>query len=305
MKKMVFLAAVSLLAAYSPAMTWDLSKESISITVESDLDRIDLARDFTLSVTATFPKGVKAALPDLRDRFQGFRVAEDFEEDPAVSPDGSTTLVSRWRLVPESAAARYRLAPFAVADRFWTSPIVFEPPDARESVTGPMEISPRPDPPPLDLRRLCIYAAVLALCAAALWVVAFVVRRIRRMIRVHRMSPIERARYELDVLLGKGLPGKGLYKDFYVELTMVVRRYIGRRHGIKAPQLTTDEFLRDAAESGLFDRETIELLKTFLESADLVKFAGLDATPEMADDATSRARDYLESDNAAMASKGR
>ena len=75
------------------------------------------------------------------------------------------------------------------------------------------------------------------------------VRKIRETIRVHRMSPIERAYYELDKLLQKGLPGRGFYKDFYVELTMVVRRYVARKYGIKAPNLTTQEFFAELANS--------------------------------------------------------
>ena len=39
-----------------------------------------------------------------------------------------------------------------------------------------------------------------------------------------------------------------------------------------------------------------EGLKEFLESADMVKFAGVKATPEMADSATESARGYLKSD---------
>ena len=42
----------------------------------------------------------------------------------------------------------------------------------------------------------------------------------------------------------------------------------------------------------------VEGLKAFLESADMVKFAGVQATPEMADDATDSARVYLKGDSA-------
>ena len=103
------------------------------------------------------------------------------------------------------------------------------------------------------------------------------------------MSPIERAWVELERLLGKGLPGRGRYKDLYVELTMVGRRYIQRKYGIKAPHMTTEEFLREAKPS--------DELRRFLESADMVKFAGVEATPEMADEATQSARDYLKQDD--------
>ena len=109
------------------------------------------------------------------------------------------------------------------------------------------------------------------------------------------MSPIERAWVELDRLLKKGLPGRGRYKDFYVELTMVVRRYVQRKYGIKAPHLTTEEFLREFRDEGRGMRDE---LRKFLESADMVKFAGVEATPEMADEATDSARGYLKSDAA-------
>ncbi len=305
MKRLALAAALFAASFQTDAAVWDLSREDVSITVESDLERIDPARDFTISVSATFPDASNASLPDLRDRFQGFKVAEDFVEDPIPGPDGSVTVVSRWRLVPEPSAAKYRLAPFAVADRFWTQPIIFEPPPPFESVTGPMELDPKPDPPPMDFRRIGIFALWALAAAFAVWLAMWLVRKARTWVRVRKMSPIERARYELDVLLGKGLPGRGLFKDFYVELTMVVRRYIGRRHNIKAPQLTTDEFLRSASGDEAFPKEMIGFLKNFLESADLVKFAGLDATPEMADGATVSAREYLESDDAAMAAKER
>ena len=111
------------------------------------------------------------------------------------------------------------------------------------------------------------------------------------------MSPIERAWVELDRLLKKGLPGRGRYKDFYVELTMVVRRYVQRKYGIKAPHLTTEEFFAELQNSNTQTLDNSNTLRRFLESADLVKFAGVEATPEMADEATDSARGYLKSDN--------
>ena len=113
------------------------------------------------------------------------------------------------------------------------------------------------------------------------------------------MSPIERAWVELDRLLKKGLPGRGRYKDFYVELTMVVRRYVQRKYGIKAPHLTTEEFFAELQNSNTQTLDNSNTLRRFLESADLVKFAGVEATPEMADEATDSARGYLKSDSKA------
>ncbi len=294
-----------LLVLGATAQTVDLSRDGVAITVASEPDVVDVGRDFEVTVTVTSPAGKTAALPDLRDRFGGFRVAEDFAEEPIQDADGKTTVVTRWRLVPEPLAKKYRLAPFVVtvseggqdAHSFYTAPIVFAPPPAREAVTGEMEIKPTRDLPPLSWKLVGIGAAILAGLAALGALVYLVVRKIKLMVKIHRMSPIERALYELDVLLKKGLPGRGFFKDFYVELTMVVRRYIERRHAVKAPNLTTEEFLRAAQANAAFTPEAIAELRSFLESADMVKFAGVEATPEMADDATGRAKDYLAADN--------
>ena len=277
----------------------DLSRDGVGITVEAEPELVDVGRDFMVTITTVSPKGVEVRLPDLRDRFKGFQVAEDFSEEPVVDAAGRTTVVTRWSLRPEPLARRYRLAPFVVTTAegsFYTAPVVFNPPAAREAVTGEMEISPKRDFPSLSWRLVGIGAGILALVILAVALIVFIVRKIRMMVRIHRMSPIERAMYELDVLLKKGLPGRGFYKDFYIELTMVVRRYIERRHEVRAPNLTTDEFLRAAESNPVFTREAIAELREFLQSADMVKFAGVEATPEMADAATSRAKVYLKTD---------
>ena len=273
----------------------------ISLKVESETTAIDPARSVFLRVELTVPRGHEAALPDLRGRVNGFSLAEDFAEEPVVAKDGSTVSVANWKLVPEPFAPFYRVRPFVVTadggkSSFLAGPIYFEPPPAREPVTGAMEADPKKDLPPLSWKLVgwiaAALVAALAVVALLVWSVRFLLRRLRE----HRMSPIERAWVELERLLKKGLPGRGRYKDFYVELTMVVRRYIQRKYGIKAPHLTTEEFFAELAQSGTRAGVSSEKLRAFMTSADLVKFAGVEATPDMADEATESARGYLKGD---------
>ena len=245
---------------------------------------IDPGRQITLKVT---PKGI-----DLRDRFRGFAVADDYDDEK----DNATY----WLLTPSPCEQVYKVAPFAWNGKV-CGPVYFDPPAPRETVTGGMECAPEKDLPPLTLKFvgkiLAAFVAVLGVLAAVWLVVRFVARKVKE----HRMSPIERAWVELDRLIAKGLPGRGRYKDFYVELTMVVRRYVQRKYGIKAPHLTTEEFLAELRDSRLLagheSRTASHELQEFLESADMVKFAGIQATPEMADAATESARGYLKGDN--------
>lgn len=287
-----------------------LERNGIELSVEGEPETINPAKSVFLTVTLKYPHDMKVVPPDLRYRVRGFSLAEDFEEEPFVAKDGRTVQTINWKLVPEPCAEEYKIAPFVVAasprllssradegkHSFYAGPIRFGQPAPREPVTGDMEADPTKDMPPLSWKLIgqivAALAGVVAIVAALMFAIKYVVRRVKE----HMMSPIERAWVELDRLLKKGLPGRGRYKDFYVELTMVVRRYVQRKYGIRAPHLTTEEFLRECGVDGSRIGDTTAL-RRFLESADMVKFAGVEATPEMADDATESARNYLKGDS--------
>ena len=299
---------ISLLIA---AVLLETSQFGIGLKVESETKVIDPARSVFLRMEIRAPHDKKADMPDLRDRVVGFLLVEDFAEEPVKEKDGSTVQVTNWRLVPEPCAEVYKLKPFVVKTSpviwkaqsdegkfsFIGGPIYFENPVAREPVTGGMETDPKKDLPPLSW-KLVGWVALGVFCLATLilglW---FVIRYVARRVKEHRMSPIERAWVELDRLLKKGLPGRGRYKDFYVELTMVVRRYVQRQHGVKAPHLTTEEFFEATRNAPTFPKSTLDELIDFLRKSDMVKFAGVEATPETAESATDSAKKYIAKDD--------
>lgn len=241
---------------------------------------VDPGRQITLKV---MPKGI-----DLRDRFRGFAVADDYDDEK----DNATY----WLLTPAPCEQTYKIAPFAYNGKV-CGPVYFEAPAPRETVTGGMECDPEKDMPPITLKLVGKVLAVLAGALAVLSVIWFLIRLIARKVKEHRMSPIERAWVELDRLIAKGLPGRGRYKDFYVELTMVVRRYVQRQHGIIAPHLTTEEFFDATRNAESFPKSTLDELIDFLRKADMVKFAGVKATPTTVAQATESARTYISKDD--------
>lgn len=82
-------------------------------------------------------------------------------------------------------------------------------------------------------------------------------------------------------------------KKFYVELTGIVRRYLEQTSGVRAPEQTTEEFLRDVADNRAFEGEHGNRLQQFLVSADLVKFAGHQPSTDDVQDALRRARRFI------------
>jgi hypothetical protein len=66
---------------------------------------------------------------------------------------------------------------------------------------------------------------------------------------------------------------EGLHEQFVIEVSALLRAYIEARFGLKAPTLSTEEFLFEAERSALLDPRWRESLAGFLSECDRVKFA--------------------------------
>jgi len=85
--------------------------------------------------------------------------------------------------------------------------------------------------------------------------------------------PHETALNELKRLRAKGWIESENAEPFYVELSSIIRRYLENRFGLRAPERTTEEFIREASTSRLLSSDHQMLTCEFLEQCDLVKFA--------------------------------
>ena len=95
------------------------------------------------------------------------------------------------------------------------------------------------------------------------------------------LRPAEEVAIEkLDSLKSRQLWQQGLTKEYYSELTDVVREYIGRRFAVSSQEKTSDETLALLRPLLKEQREVYGSLKTMLNTADLVKFAKWTTTSE-------------------------
>jgi hypothetical protein len=292
-----------------PPRSETASHGPVEFTLTADPAEVHLDRDVLLTLRTAAPSGVVVRLPPLEGRLQGFALNGSFDRE-AEARDGRVVRERCVRLSP-LIAGEYRIAPMAVV---WS--------DRRVSTaeqwfaTPPLRLPARPVPegagrnladiaPPawitpgfgIVMRYIAAAAAAVGLGFAA-WVLA---RRVRRAVRLHRMSPRERALFELAELVARRLVEQDRVKDFYFELTMIVRRYIERAHGIRAPEQTTEEFLAAAALHPAFGEAVVARLRAFLEAADLVKYAAFRPERPVVDRALETARQYVETDAASDA----
>jgi len=97
--------------------------------------------------------------------------------------------------------------------------------------------------------------------------------RARRRIEQQR-SAYDEAVAQLRALEDKGPPDTTSADGWFVALSAIVRRYLEHRYEIRAPELTTEEFLLVATARPELTTEHRALLTSFLERCDRVKFAG-------------------------------
>jgi len=116
-------------------------------------------------------------------------------------------------------------------------------------------------------------AGLASLLLMACLAVAWLARGARR--RSLRRNAYEWARQQVDRLIEdrQAVSPALSVEHFYVEISNVIRQYLENRFEVRAPELTTDEFLQLAAAESQLSTEHQQLLAEFLNQADRVKFA--------------------------------
>ena len=91
-----------------------------------------------------------------------------------------------------------------------------------------------------------------------------------------QLLPWEIAYENLERLKNENLLARGLIKEYYIRLSDIVRHYLEGRFQLRAPEMTTEEFLHSLQYSTELNAQHKESLKNFLNACDMVKFAKYD-----------------------------
>jgi len=273
-------AAMLALLAVVPARAEEPTPVAVHARVEPEQPTIGQRFRYVLDVTA--PPGVELVVEQPAERLGDFEIV-DFGVEPAVQRDGRTVVTRWWRLVGwspgehviESPGVRYRVPgeDLRDADGDPTRVVVASVlGDAGE--TADIRDIKGPEPIPLNLRPW--YAAGAALAALVALVLLWRWLRARRHLVPALRPPRpahEVAADALRALRARQLPELGEWKEFYTTLSGIVRRYLEDRFELRAPEMTTEEFLAETARGGALDGSQRTLLGGFLTESDLVKFA--------------------------------
>jgi hypothetical protein len=160
-----------------------------------------------------------------------------------------------------------------------------------EKVTKPQEL--------FDIRsgnRIHLIFFLIFLIVVVFFLFFYFRRRLERTPSQPTLSPQEIALQRLVILMESRLHESDV-KKFFIELTSIVRWYIEQQTEIRAPELTTEEFLHEMTlqwdQQSILPLELQNRLQLFLESADMVKFARFQPLPEEIMLGVQRAKEFI------------
>lgn len=130
---------------------------------------------------------------------------------------------------------------------------------------------------PVGLYNLTYIYIVLAIIVVIILIV-LIIRLLKKRKKPQEIITPPRPAHEiaceaLRELMSRDYLKTGKVREYYFELSDIVRHYIEARFQLKAPEMTTEEFLATLKYSGLLNNEQKGDMRDFLSHCDMVKFA--------------------------------
>ena len=329
---LICVAAVALLAIVAPALATDTGAANgnapglpgatpdtaatappLEVHARTEPAIVAIGTRFRFIVEVATAPGAEVVLSQPAERIGDFDIV-DFGDAPPFARDGKT-IVTRW----------YTLVGYEPGDHLVKSPPVYFRRPGEELTEAPADevlvsiesvlakagnptdirdIKP-PEDPPIDWRPLYISGAGLT----TIVVLGALLYRLLNREKRARPAPAPPPPHEvaLDALAWlrrRGLIELGAFKEYYSMLSGIVRTYLEQRFQVRAPEMTTEEFLLGTARGGRLQSAHRALLAEFLAESDLVKFARHLPTIADSERAYGAARRFVEETTASREAEG-
>ena len=278
-KKVLYIISLVLLLQVSAA-----TAQNVILNAKLDTFAMRIGEQTRARLELSIDSGYNVVLPELEKEklVEGIEVLESKEYSQDV--DGGRKKYIQEYLITSFDSTRYEIPPFEVVvdkDTFASNRLILDVYSVEidtaniNNIAGPAEV--------VDVQltweevRDAIYLAIiLILVAVALVMTTISLIKNKPIIRIVKVKPklpshvIAINRID-EIRNNESLSAEGNEKEYYTQLTDVLREYMHDRFGIDAQEMTTSEIIDELLK--IKDKESIKELKEILEVADLVKFA--------------------------------
>jgi hypothetical protein len=263
----------------------DYQRGPLTVYIRADKTQMTIAETFCLEFEAVIEPGYEVQMPKVDKVLENFGIVD--WDNLGDKLDEKNNVVSRYR---------YRLEPF-LSGTFPIPAFTFQFTDVNSPEQKKYELTTEP----IDIEVTSLLGEQRAELVIAdiedvvqmpkkssywlLWVSGIVAiiaiagfwlylrrKEAVELVRIFK-SAHEIAYDRLRALVKEDLVKKGKIKEFYGQISNILRHYIEHRFNLRAPERTTEEFLIELATADILDVADKEDLGEFLKHCDLVKFA--------------------------------
>ena len=279
-----------------------------AISIESDVDKANILIGdvFTYTVNIIHDGDVQIHTPALAQNLGMFEI-RDYKVSEPAEQDGKIVEKTEYMLSTFDTG-EYEIPPLEIGYTVGldtilhiikTKPILINVASLNPDEAGDIRDIKPPLEPPRSFARLIILVVIIVLAIAiALFLYYYFKRRKEGKALLPRRQKPPRPAHEialedLQKLVESDLLATGQVKQYYIELSEIIRLYIENRFSILSLEMTTDQLLGEMEREDLLP-EYIETVKEFLISCDLVKFAKYIPSDKEDQDTTQLAFDFVE-----------
>lgn len=266
-----------------PAAESDGKGKSLPVKVSAAVDKpsILIGDKITYTIMVRAKKDIEVEFPEiLPEDLAGFSIKDHGSSQKGLF--GLTTF-KHWYLLDTYAsgthtigqkAIKYRARGSAKWQELSAKEVKVEVKSLLQAAPAQKDIRDIRGPKNFDRNAWLYIFPALCVLLIILAVFALIFSKKRKQERKTPPAPAHVVAYEaLTALEIKDYIRKGRIKAYYTELSDIVRQYLENRFNIRAPEMTTEEFLIQVKASGALSPEHKALVRDFLMNCDLVKFA--------------------------------
>ena len=280
-------------------------KEGIALTISVDADSITADRILHARIELTSPQDVRAVLPDAEAVPLDGLILRRWSAQPAGTDDEGRDVQNILLTLEPTIPGKSTIGPVEFRyERLENGNWVGHAITSEVAVVTVLSLGvpeegefefkgPRGAAWPRDNRMYYYIAGGFLLIGIFIFVYILTMHRKRRpgpVIPPHRAAL--RALVELE---NRELVRKAAFKEYYSELSDIMRRYIEKSLGIAALEQTTREIMCDIMRHDTIERGISNTLRELLEESDMVKFAKFRPSRESAEERIHQGRVFIRS----------
>ncbi len=282
-------------------LAFSLHSQNVKVSAKIDSIAIEIGDQTWLNLSVEQPKDEVVSFPEIRDTIiKGIDVLKINSIDTQIA--NNKIIATQRVLITAFDDSIFQIPPFVFKhgeDSLFSKQLILSVADIQIDSTELAQIDTAQilkvfdvKPPintPFDFKEFWerfgwIILLALATVVAIVLVIIFVVRASKDKPFIRKPEkPKEPAHIiafrDLDELKAKKLWQAGKEKQYYSELTEIIREYLENRYHIATFELTSHELLDSVKANKLLDDELFNKLNQLLSTADLAKFAKFKPLP--------------------------